>query len=678
MGVEVSEQVLRFALYDLFEDDRVGVFDLVELLGLPTAPTRDACKLAGDDGGDLVNMSVAALTALAGYLKLLDGSERLEAAADELVSRSWQIVGGDEPMEGVGFCSSPTDDVSAAWSEAIDALRVPFLWAVIEVASRQLMVDGFVRGCWDLHSRPDGVRARDGRLPTIDPDQLLAELRNRSRSPGRGIPVLRVLPSLRDRLSVVLDLGLGLSAEHSVSAMCVEDPEAAELGGPDDEAARKRGVNNHRIVLFRARERIEDALLAGHRPLGEFLTGARQAPLPADIVALLRSWNDRAAPPEREQRRVLSLARLAWLSGRSDAVTRLGALLEATAAAFDVKALRAALVGAEAGFWRDVASQGLLPPPPWSALGMAGDSTSTTMVILRYISPVRPEERPGLETLGEALTTGPTGREAGVRAAQRLEAARGRLMTHLEHEDASQPSPPSASPPADLGPAGARRGAGSSDGMMQGAAACVGEALWPATWLGPREAEPRAAWRAQLREGLGQVTAARKPVPRMRREAARQLRGLREGVSSLVAQARWWLAATPGPPLGLATAGVLGEDAPCAGGRISLTVASPSAPEDVRPWVVREAGGESSTLFPPQPDRWVCLSEFRRGHDGTPIIDIVLAPPAGRHRYLVALVPTDAELPPDESQWAGWIRDGIEDGALVASALELDVADAPR
>jgi hypothetical protein len=667
----MSKQVLRFGLYELFEDDRVGVFDLVELLGLPVAPTREASRLVGHDDADLVPMSLAALVSLAGYLKLLEGSERLDAAAEALQAAGWTVEFGEDPMAGPTFASLPGEDISRLWGEAIQTLRVPFLWAVVDTTARHLLEDGFVRGCWDLHSRPDGVKAKDGRLPTIDASELLDELRGRPRSEGRGIPVLRVLPTLRDRLSVVLDLGLSLSAEEAVSAMCVEDPEAGELDGPSDDASRKRGVNNHRIVLFRARERIEDALLQGHGPLSSLLKGARQAPLPSDYVQLLRDWASRVSPPEREQRRVMTMARLAWLSGRDGSRDVLAALLEGSPS--EPKALRAALVEGEPFLWRTIAEAGLVPPPPWTLLGRAGDSVSTTMVLLRYVTPVRTEERPGLETLGEALTRGPTGREAGVRAASRLEAARGRLMKHLEATSDPSLRPPSSRPPTDL-----RRDAEpetDADELPDHAAAFLGDGLWPSSWLGTRSEGGAALWRGQLRGGVEQVRQARRPVQKLRREAMRQLRGIQSGLSSAVAQARWWMSSLQGPQLGLASAGVLGDDAARVGGRISLSVRAADGAA-LRPWVVREAAGQTATLFPADPTDWAALSEFRVGSDGAPIIDIVVAPPAGLHRYVVALVPEDSAVPTSAAACEAWVRAAVEDGRVQASAIEVDIAEA--
>ena len=661
---------IECTLYDIFEDDGIGSFGIVELLGVDSGARPSGMRVedpASGEGFVLADLSEGALISLRSFLVLCAGSQRLDDALDHLARSGWTIDRQLTSSEGPVFRSLAGTDPASSWQEALETLRVPCLWSVLQTVAEHLLHDRYQVGITDLHRRPDGVTARQGPLEVIDSAELVEILRARRFSEGRGVPVLRVLPTARDRMAVALDMGLELSAEGAVAALCPSDPEASELGGPSDTTARTRAINNHRIILSRSRERIEDALIAGHAELSALVTGARRAELPDELRRLLAGWADETGAADRDLRRMASLARLAWLTDGSDAVQRVGELMADCAGAGAAKALRARLVAAEPRFWRSVAGHGLRPPSPWADLGWAGDSVSTALFLLRHVTWVRGEERPGLETLGAELTAADPGRQAGTRAARLLEHARNRLMNRLDSKPDLTVVPPSASPPAS-GVGGGQDADADAPPVQD--IACRGAAFWPESWTGPCDDADRL--RVEARTGLGQLADRRRPTVRLARTVARQLRGLREGGDKAFSALRWWLPISGAPGLGLecAVAGVLGPQTTRIGSSVQLRVAPPGPADGFFPVVVREVGARSEVLFPLDPDSQTSLVEFE-SEDDVYVIPVIVGGPAGEHTYVVVAVPAEHEIDwslPDDERWE-LVRDGVEDGTLAAAAV---------
>ncbi len=652
---------IEFTLWEVFEDDAVGCFDLVQLLGLdPDEPAAGG----GDEGGDLPPMSQAAFTAIGAFLRLVAGSERLYDAVHGLIEEGWEVDVISGATDDLGFRSLPGTDPAEAWGQALELLRPVCLWSTVRTTAEQLLAGSFVEGATDLHARPDGVSARDGQLPTIRPDRLLHTIRARYLSEGRGEPLLSVLPLLRDRISVTLDMAFELTAEAAVEVQCPSDPEAGELGGPGDEKARKKAVNNHRIILSRSRQRIEDALIEGHPRLQELVAGARRAPLPERFEAVLA---ERAGGLSgRHLRRARSIARLVWLAGWPDGGDRLDRLL---AEALEAEAPRAALVAAEIRLWHTVIEAGLSLPTPWQALGCGGDARATTLFLLRYVTWVQGEDRPGLETLGAELTSAEPGREAGNRAAAIVGEVRRRLVEHLDAEVAA-PGPPSSTPAPPSSRPRPSAPAGPQPGMFRGMAS------WPSEWRLPEVTASTDRLREEAREALRLRRQLSRPLSRAGRLMARRLRGLKEGIDGLVAAARWWLPATA-PRLVLAPGGVLGDEEIRVGSRLELLAPGTEAPEEqLRPFVLVEGDGGSEVLLPLAADAWPTLSEFP-SREGRRAITVVPEGPAGSRRFVLALVPDGHRVDwqaPSELRWEP-LREAIEEGRIHACSTSVQILD---
>ena len=647
---------IEFTLWEVFEDDAVGCFDLVQLLGLDP----DVQSVSEED--ELPPMSRAAYAAIGAFLRLVAGSERLYDAVGGLIEEGWEVDVLSGATDDLSFRSLPGTDPAEAWARALELLRPVCLWSTVRTTAEQLLAGSFLEGVTDLHARPDGVSAREGQLPTIPPDRLLHTIRSRYLSGGRGEPLLRVLPLLRDRISVTLDMAFELTAEGAVEVQCPSDPEAAELDGPEDETARKKAVNNHRIILSRSRQRIEDALIDGHPRLQALVTGARRAPLPERVEAVL---GPRAGELSgRHLRRARAIARLIWLAGWPDGADRLDEFL---AESLGSEAPKAALAAAETGLWRAVIETGLRPPAPWEALGHGGDARATTLFLLRYVTWVQGEDRPGLETLGAELTSAEPGREAGNRAAAIIGKVRRRLVEHLDSEASapgpppSAPAPPSARPrpPAPAPPpAGMFRGLGS----------------WPTAWRVPGVTASTGQLREEAREALRLRRQRSRPLSRASRQMARRLRGLKEGLDHLVAAARWWLPASA-PRLALAPGGVLGDEEVRVGSRLELLAPVPDVDEGaLRPFVLVERDGDSEVLLPLASDAWPDLSEFPL-REGRRAIAVVPEGPVGPRRFLLALVPEEHDIDwaaPPELRWEP-LREAIEEGLVQASSASVEV-----
>jgi hypothetical protein len=343
---------------------------------------------------------------------------------------------------------------------------------------------------------------------------------------------------------------------------------------------------------------------------------------------------------------------------------------ELLAGALEGDAPKAALVAAETGLWRAVIETGLQLPTPWEAFGLGGDARATTLFLLRYVTWVQGEDRPGLETLGAELTSAEPGREAGIRAAGIVEEVRRRLIRHLDSEattsgpPAAPPAKPSARPRPPASPSASRpvafRGAG----------------YWPMTWRGPGVTASTGPLRAEAREALRTHHQRSRPLSRAGRLMARRLRGLKEGLDHLVAAARWWLPASA-PRLALAPGGVLGDKEIRVGSRLELLAPAPDAPEDtLRPFVMEERGGGTEVLLPLAADAWPALSEFPI-RDGRRAIAVVPEGPAGPRRFLLALVPDGHPVDwakPSELRWEP-LRQAIEEGRVQACSASAQILD---
>ncbi len=269
------------------------------------------------------------------------------------------------------------------------------------------------------------------------------------------------------------------------------------------------------------------------------------------------------------------MARLGWLTGSDPAGVTLS------------KHLAGDLSEEEA--WDLVAACDIDAPAPFAALEEAGDSVAITLFLLRYCTWSRGQERPGLETLGERFLPGPPGREAAVRSARVLEAARRRITRALRDADAAGPTQTAGGPETSPD-------AASSDELPSHAAAFQGEGLWPATWWAPTDRSHQAL-RDEVREAVQRQERGRSTIDAAARDVSRLLAGLRAGIEAGLARLRWWVP-DGGFPLGFALDGALSPPVVEEGDLIELSVPADAAPAGWRVVLVEEVGGRTRLVHP--------------------------------------------------------------------------------
>lgn len=133
--------------------------------------------------------------------------------------------------------------------------------------------------------------------------------------------------------------------------------------------------------------------------------------------------------------------------------------------------------------------------------------------------------------------------------------------------------------------------------------------------------------------------------------------------------------ALSGPTAARTSAGLLGAaNGPLrVGERASFLLDWPDLPEGARCAVFRRAAGATRRLYP-GPTTWTPLSRFRR-RDGSPLLELVLEPPAGQQKLDVILVAgelTDAPWPDGDPAW-GLLHQAWLEGRGYGVTIDVDV-----
>lgn len=568
-----------FVLYDLYESDEVGVFDLLSLLGVDSLKGRRATALWSLPLSS--SYSDVALLSLRSWL-LFRGSRRLEAALSALDAEGWtrDESGGRHALA----VAAPEDlEPKAAERRLLEALRAHVLWAVCRSLGTYLLGREPEEAWTDLRRRAE-LRGRAApSLIAADPLAVVRELRDGTARPGR---VLDLLPGLRDRLVAALDMALGLRGDETVLALCPDDPAPFRIDPPDAPQALEDARNNRRVLLSRVRSRIDDGLVDGHPGLRTYVDELRVRPLPAPLEEVRCRWSSDSS--QRDVRRVHEMARLVALAGRADGA---GAL---EAALFEGGApVRGRLLAQrQASLTRATARPGVAQAA--GALGAVRDPRDLLVFLCRHVVWRRSEERPGLETLGTGIGGAAPGEAAYLDAAGRLHRARRAIAEALSDEGVN----------------------GDSAG---------------------RRAGPRP------RRGGAALSLAPGRRQELRAEARRALDDLAGGPTTiwqqLGAAVDAWL--RPRPAGGLAWAGVTLSGPLRVGDAHSLCIDA-GADEAARPVLVRVVDDRATVVHPRHAGELVPLAVFPEGAGGR-LLPLVLDEPSGAQRWLVYLLPEDVE-----------------------------------
>lgn len=141
--------------------------------------------------------------------------------------------------------------------------------------------------------------------------------------------------------------------------------------------------------------------------------------------------------------------------------------------------------------------------------------------------------------------------------------------------------------------------------------------------------------------------------------------------------------APPMQPVALAAEieapGTLGDDDMLVSGdRLTVRVEPQLAPDEVRCVLFREVEGRRDLLHPLPGQSWPRLSQFRA--DGPArMLDVVIAPPAGHHRYTLVVVPADVYeegWEPTDPRWDAVLA-AHESGGLPGARFDTEVAASP-
>ena len=233
-------------------------------------------------------------------------------------------------------------------------------------------------------------------------------------------------------------------------------------------------------------------------------------------------------------------------------------------------------------------------------------------------------------------------------------------------EDPSGGALPSDRVPPGVGPEGPEGSEGANEpGDEASGAAFIGEGLWPADWAAApsRTAQVRTELRVAVRAHRDRGAPA---------EVTRLLRSVSDGV---IAVARWvggWRLPelSMGWELSAAAPSLLGSEVRRVGDRLGLRVTV--ADDRLLPVVLREAGADVAVLYPSDPGDHAAIAAFPV-FEGAPEITVVLAAPAGPQRFVVILLPPDADVGAlSEDGWAA-LRDGVELAHYRAAAVTVDV-----
>jgi|GEM_PF-5113206 len=672
----------EFLLYELFEGettetrsywtghgrhaptgDSDTVFALLDRLYLGDEPVLRRIGLPVDDFADprddwaeMADLPLPSILALRAFFRVKD-SERFVDGMAELLQAGWEIAWQEGGVLGPVLRPPEGQTAYESWDRVRVTFRADFVWALVEGLAQYFAPGMHEVPVTDLHAR--GVNFARSRLPTARPDAVLAELLDGSSSAARGAFVY-LLPQLRSRLLLLMDVATTLEPLEIVHALCPEDPTAGEFP-PDERAAKdKSAINNKDRLAHKDRAAIEEGLNQGApllQALLEAAAGCLDLPEAAEVRLAVEHWRREQRPSARDVRRAFAMARAAVLLGGA----RRARLLTAALSQHD-------LVEAELSLWEQVARRPSPPPHGLEALAAVRASVDVVAFLARHALWKRgdrdggapPEEdRPSLGVLGgfddPRRATQPADKDERRRielrnidrGAARLDSARRRLL-------------------AALYPRGTDGGAlGRSRENAPDAESDEPSGLLRA-FEAPRT--KRTAWYSrQTREAANrwQERAASGPIGTWSR--------LLEGLSTARTRLDWAV-----PTLGVPRLAVSGAVLSGAGVRRGQTVLLelPAGDLEARPVVVRTIDGAAGEVVHPlHADAFVPLSAFTTP-DGPAGIPLLLDhSTAGRLKYTVVLVPPTIDVDwgqPTGPRWEA-VRTLAERGELQAFSNTLNV-----
>ncbi len=187
--------------------------------------------------------------------------------------------------------------------------------------------------------------------------------------------------------------------------------------------------------------------------------------------------------------------------------------------------------------------------------------------------------------------------------------------------------------------------------------------------LNQLSADPQLAQEWRLALALDGITLA--TVPELS-----PLTGLAEGAAQAAQAALDWVfGGQAGFGLAWQTASVLGAPKVRPGDRFQVRIDDVDDAQDRRVVVLRRQERCWEVVFPSTPDEDLRLGELQPQSDGTRLLDLLAAEPAGRQEWAVVLPKADRPVDFDDSvsgRWASLASD-VELGGVPWAAVEVEV-----